>query len=126
MSIQYTDNKTIKSNPERYETVCVSTTAIIKSWKTSLFSYEWLLPDGRIKDLKELPAAEQPKRKHVEEQIQQQQTLERPILGIGLLENVEIGSKKEIFLTLAANGTDTIEVHIPKNNHEDFVSYIVS
>lgn len=121
----YLDNAAIKDSKNKYETVTVSASQVIKSWKASLFSYEWLLPDGRIKDLKELPQSEQEKRQNVETSLQNKEPLERPILGIGLLENIEIGSGKEIFLTLCAHNMQQIEVHIPKDHKEDFKNFLV-
>ena len=124
MSIKYKDNEAVKDSPNKYETVTVSAANVIKSWKASLFSYEWLLPDGRIKDLKELPQSEQAKREEIETLLKRNSPLERPILGIGLLENIEIGANKEVFLTLCAHNVPHIEVHIPKNHKEDFTDFI--
>src|SRR5687768_17001951 len=92
---------------ERYVTIDIDVGAVLESWRSSLFSYEWILPDGRIRALQELSPAEQPKRMAVEERLEQREPLEKPILGIGLLENVEIGSGKALFLTLAARGCKT-------------------
>jgi hypothetical protein len=41
-------------------------------------------------------------------------------LGIGLQDNVEIGSERAVLLTLAALGYETMPVHIPKSNESDF------
>lgn len=122
--IKFTDNMAIKNRPDHYMTVRVDVARIIKSWRESLFSYEWLLPDGRLKSGAELPEAERPRRVLVEEKIARHEALERPVLGIGLLENVEIGSGRATFLTLAAQGAKTVEVHIPKSNKDEFSSFI--
>jgi len=97
---------------------------VLESWRMSLFSYEWVLPDGRIKDLAELSEAEQPKRKIVEDALKNGDKLEKPVLGIGLLENVEIGSGRATFLTLAANGCKTMPVHIPKSSTKEFAPFL--
>ena len=50
--------------------------------------------------------------------------IERPILGLGINDHVEIGSGRAILLTLADHGYDKIEVHIPKSNKDDFKKYM--
>lgn len=122
--IGYIDNPVIRGREDRYETVMVSVDGILKSWRLSLFSYEWILPDGRIRSPEELPDAEKPKRQEIESALQQGKPIERPILGIGLMDNVEIGSGRAVFLTLAAHGIRTIPVHIPKSNIREFAPFL--
>ena len=124
-SVEFIINKTVEARRDHYLDVTVSTADILKSWKHSLFSHEWLTKDGHIRDKKELPASEQPKRERVELAITNGENLPKPVLGIGLLENVEIGAAKAEFLTLAAMGRKEIPVHIPKSNQDDFKDFIV-
>jgi len=124
IEVRYTDNKAVKGRGDAYTNVYVDVSRILESWRMSLFSHEWLLPDGRIKDLKELPASEQVKRQSVELALANGQNINKPVLGIGLLENVEIGTGKAEFLTLAALGHTKIPVHIPKSNETDFKEYV--
>jgi len=124
LQVRLIDNAAIKSRPDNYITVTVDVKRIMASWQASLFSYEWLLPDGRIKDPAELPEKEQPKREAVENSLKKDEALERPVLGIGLLENVEIGSGRAVFLTLAAHGVQTLDVHIPKSNKSEFTAFL--
>ncbi len=118
--LHFIDNPVTGGQDGRYVTVTIDVRAVLESWRVSLFSYEWLLPDGRIKDLAELPPGEQAKRRMAEDILEKALPVERPILGIGLLENVEIGSGKALFLTLAAHGCKTLPVHIPKSNTKEF------
>jgi hypothetical protein len=118
--LHFVDNPVIRGQDGRYTTITVNVPAVLKSWRISLFSYEWILPDGRIKDLAELPPAEQAKRRAAEDILGGNDPVEKPILGIGLLENVEIGSGKALFLTLAAHGCQTLPVHIPRSNTKEF------
>ena len=124
IQIRYTDNQAIAGRPDAYIDVLVDVSRILQSWRMSLFSHEWLLPDGRIKDLKELPASEQIKRQAVELAIANGKDITKPVLGIGLLENVEIGTGKAEFLTVAALGQTKIPVHIPKSNESDFKDFV--
>lgn len=122
--MEFTDNNVVKTAPDRYVTVTVDTAKILKSWRQSLFAFEWMLPDGRLKDVAQLSPAEQPRRAAVEEQINKGEALEKPVLGIGLLENVEIGAGRAVFLTLAARGEKKIPVHIPKSSRDEFAKFM--
>ena len=122
--IQFVDNPAIRERRDHYVDVTVDVARILKSWQSSLYSFEWMLADGRIKTREELPENEQPKRAEIEEKIRRNRPLEKPILGIGLLENVEIGSGRATFLTLAAAGLRAIPVHIPKSNEDEFTPFL--
>ena len=117
-------NPIAAARADRYETAMIDVARVLTSWQTSLFSYEWMLADGRIKDLAELPEKEQPKRAEAEDLIARSAPLEMPVLGIGLMDNIEIGSGRALFLTLAAHGVATMPVHIPKSNHNEFKKFI--
>jgi hypothetical protein len=122
---KFIDNPVAKSRPGAYVDISVSVEKILKSWRISLFSFEWLRQDGQIKSPEELPEAERPKRTEVERRLIAGEALEKPVLGIGLLDNVEIGSGRAVFLTLAASGIETIPVHIPKSNEGEFKAFRV-
>jgi hypothetical protein len=122
--LTFIDNAAITGRPAHYVTVTVSVEKILESWRESLFSYEWILPDGRLKSRDELPPAEQPKRATVEERLSQGEPLEKPVLGIGLMENVEIGAGRAVFLTLAALGAKKLPVHIPKTHEDEFSPFL--
>lgn len=125
LNLEFIDNPVVASRRDHYVDVTVDTAKILKSWQSSLYSFEWMLPDGRIKTRDELPPAEQPKRDDIENRLKTGAKLEKPVLGIGLLENIEIGSGRALFLTLAAHGIKTVPVHIPKSNAEEFSIFLV-
>lgn len=122
---QFQDNPVAANRPGHYIEIIVDTGKIMKSWRTSLFSFEWLLPDGRIKTVPELSETERPRREAVEQALHNNQTLDKPVLGIGLMDNVEIGSGRATFLTLVAYGVKTMPVHIPRGNEADFKKFRV-
>jgi len=124
-TIQFIDNAVTAAAVDRYVTVTVDVAKILKSWRASLFAFEWMLPDGCVKSTSELSAAEQPKRLAVEEKIKQGAPLEKPVLGIGLMENVEIGAGRAVFLTLAAQGAKEMPVHIPKSSRDEFTAFMI-
>ncbi len=124
LNITYVDNKIIKGKEDKYLNVYVNAHDVLKSWKDSVYSFEWLNPNGGIKPIETLAQSEQEKRKTIETDLHSKKSLETPILGIGLMENIEIGSGRAVFLTLCDKGEATIRVHIPKSNEADFSKFI--
>lgn len=124
LDLHWTDSPSLKGREDRYTVVRVDTARILKSWRSSLFSFEWLAPDGAIRALDDLPMHERDKRLKVEAVLRKGEPVERPVLGIGILDNVEIGAGREIFLTIAAQGAREIEVHIPLSCRGDFKEYL--
>lgn len=122
-NIHFTDSPAIKGREAKYEVVEIDTRLALKSWKNSLFSFEWLTREGAIRDAEDLPLREYEKRKIVEKQLSEGQSLERPVLGIGLMDNIEIGAGRAVFLTLAAQGHARIPVHISKANIKEFKAF---
>jgi hypothetical protein len=118
------NNPSILGREERYKLVRVDTAKTIKSWQKSLYSFEWLLPNGDIRCSAELPLKEHQKREEIERALQNGGPVERPVLGIGIMDNIEIGAGRAVFLTLAAQGQKMIEVHIPVGNEADFRPFL--
>jgi hypothetical protein len=123
-NINFTENPLAAEAPDRYVRVNVHVGKVVKSWKQSLFSFEWLTPDGDIKHLTQLSEAEQEKRQIVEQSLGNGTPLAMPILGIGIMDNIEIGCGRAEFLTLAARGVEIIPVHIPKSCESDFKPFL--
>ena len=126
LDTHFSDSPSIKGREDRYVALRVRTDAILKSWRSSLFSFEWLNPDGSIRSLDELPLHERDKRVKIEKKLAAGEALDRPVLGIGIMDNVEIGAGRDIFLTLAATGLKEIEVHIPVSNAKEFKQFIAA
>lgn len=123
-TVKFIDNTVVAARPDHYMEIMVDAEKVLLSLQKSLFSYDWILPDGRIKSCEELPESDQKKRQDIEKKLEQDEPLEKPVLGIGIIENVEIGSGKATFLTLAAIGQKTIPVHIPKSNEQEFAPFL--
>ena len=121
---QFIDNKAARSNPDKYVSVRVDMTKALESWKKSLYSFEWLDDNGEIKNFEDLNAAEADKQRAVTSALENNEPLEKPVLGIGMLDNIEVGSGRAVFLTLAAAGLKTIPVHIPLASESDFKDFV--
>ncbi len=123
-TIKFQDNAAALAKPGAFLSIDVDVALTLKSWKSSLYSFEWLTPEGTIKSLEELSGPEAAKRLNVESALDRGEPIEKPLLGIGMLDNVEIGSGRAQFLTLAARGLKTIPVHIPASNQKDFKPFL--
>ena len=64
-SLNLVDNPAIAGREEKYQTIEVNLQAVLKSWKISLFSFEWLTPEGQIRKPSELPSKEQEKYQNI-------------------------------------------------------------
>jgi hypothetical protein len=124
-SLQFRDNASLKGREDRYMVVRVRTAAILESWRASLFSFEWMTRGGALKTIDELSLHERDKRIRVERAMASGGEIDRPVLGIGILDNVEIGAAREVFLTLAAHGLPSVEVHIPRSAQPDFKNFMI-
>jgi hypothetical protein len=119
-------NPSLAGREAQYVALTVKSAAVLKSWKLSLFSYEWLLPDGQIRPVDDLPLKEREKRLQVEDALKRGIPLMTPVLGIGIMDNIEIGSGRDVFLTLSALGYDHIPVYAPKSCLKEFKSFQLS
>lgn len=123
-TIEFIDHDVVKGQETQYVTVSVHPGKVLASWRDSVFSFEWLSQDGGVKPLEQLSEPDKAKRIDIERKIQAHEPVTRPVLGIGLMEHVEIGAGKAEFLTLSACGIRPISVHIPKSCQDEFEAYI--
>ncbi len=124
MNPRFKPSPSIETARSLFIDIEVDVAKVLESWRESLFSFEWLDEDGTIKPLKDLSVRERPKREEIEALLAKNEALEMPVLGIGIHDNVEIGSGRAVFLTLAAHGCKIMPVHIPKSCESDFKPYL--
>lgn len=123
--IRFVDNSDLRGEEAQYATLTVRVPTVLKSWKSSLFSFEWLRADGTLKDVTELPHHLRERREAIENKLAHGEALEKPVLGIGMLESIEIGIGRDVFLTLAAHGVAELPVHVPATMIAEFAAYKV-
>ncbi len=124
MTIEFIDNPATLGKESKYDTVEIDVAKAIKSWQLSMFSFEWLTPDGVIRTIEQLNEKEQPKRQQIEQLITDGKPIPKAIFGIGIQDNIEIGIGRAHFLTVAAHGAQSIPVHIPKSNTDEFKAFL--
>jgi hypothetical protein len=125
MHISFITNPAIKGREDKFVTLKIAVEPVVKSWKHSLFAHEWVKPDGTLKSPHELSDANRAKRLRVEERLKKGEALECPVLGLGVTDEVEIGSGRDVLLTLADHEVAVIEVHVPKSHSDDFRAFVL-
>ncbi len=120
----FIDNPAIRGREDKFLCLTVAIAPLLASWKESLFAHEWLKPDGSLKKPEELNEINRGKRLAVENAVRKGLPVPRPVLGLGITDTVEIGSGKDVLLTLAAMTHDTLPVHVPKSHADDFKLFL--
>ncbi len=123
-TINLTDNPAIAGRADRYMVLRVDVARVLEGWRGSLMAHEWFNPDGTLRDIDHLNMLDRDKVLKVRKSLQDSLPLPRPVLGIGLLDNIEIGASRDVFFTLASEGVRTIDVHIPRGNQPEFKPYL--
>lgn len=121
----FISSSSICGREETFTTVTIAIKPILESWRHSLFAHEWLDKNGEIKPPKDLNEKERQRRDDVEKALKNTAPLEMPVLGIGITDNIEIGSGRATLLTLAARGWKTMPAHIPKSHLKAFAQAII-
>lgn len=122
--IKLVNNTSLKGREDKFTLMEVNLDKIVSGWKESLFSFEWLTPEGQVKVMKDLSESHAKQYQDIEKQYKQSNPLERPVLGLGMMDNVEIGSRKEVLLTLHTLGVPKLEVHVPNSCIKDFQKFM--
>lgn len=120
----FIDNPAIKGREDKFLSHDVAIPLVIASWRESLFAHEWLKSDGTLKNISELNEANRQKRLDVEAALREGRPLFKPVLGLGLTDSVEIGSGKDVLMTLACLSQDVVSVHIPKSHADEFKLFL--
>jgi len=125
VSIDFISRASVKNNQAVYTDINVDVSKILESWKLSVFAHHWLTSDGAIKDVVDLSDKNKERRTAAEQLIADGKPLEKPILGIGIYDNIEIGAGTAELCVATLHNIKTIPVHIRTTNLDDFKPYIV-
>ncbi len=120
INARFKDNPALKGREDKFITINAKVSVVLASWRESLFAHEWLDSEGRIKPPSELSEKIRRNRENAITQIDSNENLVRPVLGLGITDTVEIGSGRDLFLVLASRGINIISVHIPRSHQKDF------
>lgn len=122
--LRWQESLSVKGREELFLLKDILCEPVLKSWQNSMFAHEWLDEKGKIKKPEEMPESERLKRQDIKQSLKQEEPLSYPVLGIGINENIEIGSGRAVFLTLAAEGYKSLPVYIPKSCLYEFKEFL--
>jgi hypothetical protein len=121
---QFCDHTIVSKNPDDYVEVQTSPASILKVWKLSFFAHELLNKDGSVKTESELSGDTLQKFIAASEAIKRGEELQKPILGIGIYDGIEIGIGREIIAAAYHLGLSTIPASIRKGQADEIQSFL--
>jgi hypothetical protein len=116
----FTDNPVALAQASRYTEMLIDAAKVLADWRQSLFAHELVDANGFVKGDDDLNEARLGKREAIRARLAAGEALEKPVLGIGLFDNVEIGAGSDILATLVMEGVTVMPVHIRTSQIQDF------
>ena len=110
----FNDHEVVKRSPSDYIELQLDPKTVLKAWEVSMFAHEILNKDGSIKSDKEMSAATLEKYMAAKESLKRGEAVAKPIIGVGITDNIEIGIGREIVVASYNLKISTIPVHMRK------------
>lgn len=109
---RFMDHPSVSANPGAYGNGSLDVEKALPSWKQSLIAYKWLDAEGRPKKPDALDDEQRAQRDDILRILAKGDALPKPIIGLGMFDNVEVGSGAGIIATLADIGVKILPVHL--------------
>ncbi len=116
----FVDHPVVMAKPEHYVDLIVDARKVLQEWRQSLLAHELLDTQGAIKPDDRLNEGRREKRAHARRKLDSGEALEKPILGIGIFDTIEIGSGSDTLALLVLEGYDVLPVHVRKSQAHEF------
>jgi len=120
----YIDHVVVSRSPDDYVSIEVEIADVFDAWKSSVFSHELLDRTGTIKNEDHLVGDVLKKYVSAKEALARGEALEKPILGVGIYDGVEIGIGREIMVAAYQSGQKSIPVCVRKNQKDEILAII--
>lgn len=111
--------------PAGYVCIIVDLNRVVESWQKSILAYEWL-EKGRVRTDETLKPNRLERRIAVREALASGEPLEHPVLGIGMFDNIEVGSGADLLATLCVDGVRTYPVYVRAGQVDEFEPFIAA
>jgi len=121
---QFCDHVIVSKNPDDYTEVNTSPTSIFNGWKLSFFAHELLNKDGTIKNQADLSGDTLQKYIQAAESLRRGEPIEKPILGVGIYDGIEIGVGREVIAAAYHAGLKSIPANIRKGQATEVQSFL--
>jgi hypothetical protein len=122
----FADNPVAAAQPDRYAEITVDAVKVLQDWRQSLLAHELIDKNGFVKGDEDITETRLEKRERIRLRLSAGQALEKPILGIGIFDNIEIGAGSNILATLVMEGVTTLPVHVRSSQLRDFDAFKVN
>lgn len=123
--LKFASSAAVELAPQNYAILKVDLKRVLMSWRASLLAHEWLDKTGQVKGDDMLSPYRLERRKNVREILASGGVLERPVLGIGMFDNVEIGAGADVLTTLYLDGAQDLEVCVRAGQVGEFEAFLV-
>jgi len=116
---QFFDHEVVQKSPNDYEELSIAPHDLLRAWSLSMFAHELLAKNGNIKSESELSGQTLEKYVAALEMIKRSEPLSKPIIGIGIMDGVEIGIGREIIAACVSMNIGKISINVRKAQSKD-------
>jgi hypothetical protein len=120
---EFYDHEVVQRAPDDYVEMTLSPAKILNAWRMSIFAHELLNGDGTTKGVNDMHPDHMKKYIDISELMNRGEPLAKPVLGIGIMDNVEIGIGREIILVANDMGLEELPFHVRKSQADDIKSF---
>ena len=118
----FCDHIVVQKNPEDYTEMVLTPSQIFDAWKSSMFSHELIAKDGTIMGENTLKGASLQKYISAYEALKRDEAVEKPVLGIGLFDGIEIGIGREIIAAAYHLNISDLPIHVRTAQAEEIMA----
>ena len=115
----FCDHEVVQRTPSDYCEMTLRPEIILKAWSVSIFAHELLNKDGSIKKDNEMTAPTLEKYIHAVEAFKRNEIVSKPIIGVGIMDNIEIGIGREIIAAAKNLSINAIPINVRKAQEKD-------
>lgn len=116
---EFQNHAIVAQSPQDYDKKTLSPRKILNLWSSSMFAHELLNKDKTIKTVADMTSETKNKFEHAMTHIQSNTPIDIPIIGIGMLDGIEIGVGREIIAACQTLGIETMPVYVRKSQHDE-------
>ena len=122
---RFIEHPSVSANPSAYGNATLDIEKALPSWKQSLIAYKWLDSEGQPKKPEALADEQRAQRDDILRILAKGDALPTPIIGLGMFDNVEVGSGAGVIATLADMGIKLVPVHLRRAQEKGLKKFLV-
>ena len=121
MSLQpaFYNHEIVQQSPDDYVEMILTPVAILDAWSLSMFAHELLNKDGSIKGENSMNEDTLSKYLDALESLKRGEDVAKPVIGIGIMDGIEIGIGREVIAACATLNINEIPFHVRKAQVDD-------